>query len=718
MKNIHLKYRIEWTTESKLVLTMVILLYMALVAPVNAQTMAPHLTNQQADIGKAAFERYCTECHGQNLIGGQFGPALKGSNFVTRWGGKSVAELFFYTATRMPTLAPHSLTNETYLNLVAYILKSNGVRSGEEPLPADQQALAALVLPSASGGPGGGITSGVILPPPPHPRKNPLDGYTKITDGMLADVPAGDWLTWRRGSDAVGFSPLKQINWKNIKRLHTVWTWTLPTGPNQVTPLIHDGVMFVDGFGDVVQALDAASGDLLWQYTRWLPDTVRDYWKRKHGIAVYGDSVFIATADSHMVALDARTGSVRWDSPVGDLDKGYGIVGGPLVAKGKVMIGTQGFAPGGNYIVAFDTETGQEAWRFYAIARPGEPGGNSWNGLPLEKRNGASIWLPGSYDPQTGLALFGPGQTYDTEPLRIPSTKPGVTNDALYTDSTVALDPDTGRLVWHYQHLRSDQWDLDWAMERQVLNLKVKGKRQRVVVTAGKQAIYDVLEADTGKYLFSIDLGLQNLVKSIDPVTGEKHIDPDLIPGPDKQVMVCPHAGGSKNWIPGSFNPDTAILYVPLTESCMDLIPIPKGEPPGLLSSGVQFSLRPPPGHDGRYGRLEAVNLQSRKSVWIKRQRAPFTSGALATAGGIVFAGDLDRYFSAYRARDGLHLWQVRLNDVPNTAPVSYMVDGVQYIAIVVGHGGPISVDRIPLVPEIHIPPDTGALVWVFALQD
>jgi len=692
-------------------------LYVSCIHTVNAQTMAPHFTNGQAEQGKAAYERECMQCHGLDLNGGQFGPALKGDNFRTRWGGKSAGALFIYTATRMPTLAPHSLSNETYLNLLAYILKSNGVRAGAEPLPADPQVLAVQLLPSAGSGPGGGVTGGVALPPPPHPRSNPLNTYTTITDAMLADIPRADWLTWRRDSEAVGFSPLTQITWKNIKRLRTSWTWTLPPGPNQVTPLVHDGVMFVDGFGDVVQALDAASGDLLWQYTRWLPDTVRVYYKRKHGIAIYGDSVFIATADSHLVALDAKTGSVKWDSVVGDLDKGYGIVGGPLVAKGKVMIGTTGFAPGGNYIIAFDAGTGKESWRFYTIARPGAPGGNSWNGLPLEKRNGGSIWLPGSFDTQSGLALFGVAQTYDTGPLRIPSTKPGISNDALYTDATVALDPDSGRLVWHYQHLRSDQWDLDWAMERQVLNLKIKGKPERVVVTSGKQAIYDVLEADTGKYVFSMDLGLQNLVTAIDPETGEKTIDPNLIPSPDKRVMVCPHAGGAKNWIPASFNPGTNVLYVPLTESCMDLIPIPKGEPQGLLSSGVQFSLRPPPGHDGRYGRLEAINLQARKTVWMHRQRAPFTSGALATAGDVVFAGDLDRYFSAYQARDGSQLWQVRLNDVPNTAPISYMVDGVQYIAIIVGHGGPISVDRIPLVPEIQIPPNPGAQVWVFSLQ-
>ena len=376
---------------------------------------------------------------------------------------------------------------------------------------------------------------------------------------MLTKVPDGEWLTWRRTYDAFGFSPLKKITKTNVGDLRVAWTWSLPNGPNESTPLVHDGVLFVHSYGDKVQALDAATGDLLWQYSRRLPTGVAPSVKR--GISIYGTRLYVPTSDAHVVALDVKTGKVVWDQAVADPKKGYRMTGGPLVARGKVMIGTTGRAEGGNYIAALDAETGKEAWRFYTIARPDEPGGNSWNGLPLEKRNGGSVWIPGSYDPVHNLAFFAPGNTYDTGPLRNLVNQPGVTNDALYLDSTLALDPDTGKLAWHFQHQTNGQWDLDWAFERQVMQLPVNGDLQSVVVTAGKQMIFDIVEAETGKYLSSIDLGLQNLVTSIDPKTGAKITDPNLLPGDGKTKMVCPHVSGGRGWMPTSYDPATKILY-------------------------------------------------------------------------------------------------------------------------------------------------------------
>ena len=467
--------------------------------------------------------------------------------------------------------------------------------------------------------------------------------------------------------------------------LRVAWTWSLPNGPNEATPLVHDGVMFVHSYGDKVQALDAATGDLLWQYTRRLPKDSPVSVKRNMSIA--GDRLFVPTSDTHIVALDVRTGKVFWDHTVGNYKEGYGMTGGPLVAKGKVMIGTTGRAPGGNYIVALDARTGEESWRFYAIARPGERGGNSWNGLPLEKRNGASVWVAGTYDPTLNLAFFGPAQTYDTGPLRNLVNRPGITNDGLYTDSTVAINPDTGKVVWYFQHQPNDQWDLDWAFERQVVKLTVDGVSRPFVVTGGKQGIFDTLDAESGKYAFSIDMGLQNIVTAIDPKTGAKTVNPRLIPGDGEVKMICPHAGGGRSWIPTSYSPDTKVLFVPYVEACMDLTPGAYAGRGGL-SSGVLWSVRPRPDSDGKYGRLEAINLETRKVVWIERQRAPRTTGALATAGGVVFAGALDRVFAAYDDANGRELWRARLNDVPSSAPISYLANGKQHVAMVVGNGG------------------------------
>ncbi len=313
------------------------------------------------------------------------------------------------------------------------------------------------------------------------------------------------------------------------------------------------------------------------------------------------------------------------------------------------------------------------------------------------------------------LALFGTGNTYDTAPLRDPVDQEGVTNDALYLDTTLALNPDTGELVWHFQHQANGQWDLDWAFERQVLELPVDGVTKRVVVTGGKQSIFDILEADTGTYVTSIDLGLQNVVTAIDPTTGEKIVDPTLVPGDGETKMICPHVGGGRGWLPTSYDAETKLLYIPITEACMDLVPVPEGER-GSLTTGVRWTVRPRPESDGNYGRLEVVNLETKETAWIERQRAPLTSGTLVTAGGLVFAGSLDRMFSAHDARTGTRLWQTRLNDVPNSSPVAYSVDGTDYIAMVVGAGGFQSLAYDVLVPEIQNPPDRNATVWVFSV--
>jgi alcohol dehydrogenase (cytochrome c) len=679
-----------------------------------AQSVAtPSFTDAQAAQGKAAYDRNCLSCHGANLDDGEFGPPLKGVEFRIRWGAKPIDGLFA-EMTRMPPAAPNSLGEDTYLQLLAFLARENGVIAGDRALSGEPAALRAMALPAAIGGPSGGLTVGVPIPPSPS-RPNPLDRLTPVTDLMLSAPADGEWLTWRRSFDAQGFSPLSQVTRENVGELRLAWSWALPNGPNEVTPLVHDGVMFVHAYGDKVQAIDAATGDLLWQYSHRLARDRAPSVKR--AIAIYGTRVYVPTSDAHIVALDAKTGKVAWDEPIADAKAGYGLTGGPLVANGKVMVGTTGRAPGGNFIVALDAETGKRAWRMNTIAQPGENGGNSWNGLPIEKRNGASVWVPGSYDRVLNLAFFGPAQTYDTGPLRNRSDEANVTNDGLYTDSTLAINVDNGRLVWFFQHQPNDQWDLDWAFERHILPLQVGGTTRPVVVTGGKQAIFDVMEADTGKYVFSMDLGLQNVVTAIDPRTGGKVIDEQLVPGDGETKFVCPHAGGAKSWLPSSYNPRTSVLYVSLVESCMDLTPVAPGGR-GSLSTGVRWSLRPRPNSDGLYGRIQAINLETRTSVWTTRQRAPMTTGTLATAGGVVFAGALDRTFAAYDETTGARLWQTRLGDVPSNAPISYTVNGRQYIAMVVGNGGAQAATFPALVPEIRNPPDRGASVWVFALPE
>jgi alcohol dehydrogenase (cytochrome c) len=676
-------------------------------------------TAQQADQGKAAYTQNCASCHGANLDDGQFAPALRGTPFMRQWGGKPADALYTYMATRMPPGGAGALGNPAYAAIVAYLAQSNGGQAGTTPLPTDSKTLVTLLLPGTAakggGGPGGGVSPYAILPKAPA-RANPLDKITPVTDANLQNPLAADWLTWRRTYDDLGFSPLTQINKSNVGELRVAWTWSLPNGPNEATPLVHDGVIFVHSYNDKVQALDAVTGDLLWQYSRTLPQGARA--SAKKAMALHDNRLFVGTSDLHMVALDVKTGAMIWDEPVFETkETGWQLTGGPLIAKGKVIVGTGGQHPGGNYIVALDLQTGKEAWRFHSIAQPGDPGGESWNGLAADKRSGASVWTPGSYDPALNLVFFGPGQTYDTGPLLHPVNQPGITNDGLYTDTTLAFNPDTGKLVWHFQHTPNDQWDLDWAFERQVIELRVNGVNRKLVLTAGKEAFYDALDAATGQYVFSFDMGLQNVIASVDPKTGAKTINPAIIPGDGETKTVCPHAGGAKSWIPGSFNPSTKILYVPMVESCMDLIPVGPGERGGL-SSGVRFTIRPRLDGDGNYGRFEAVNLETKKVVWTARQHAPQTSGALATSGGLAFAGSLDRFIRAYDDTTGKVLWQTRLNDVPSSCPISYSVNGKQYIAVVVGNGGAQAATWPVLVPDIQNPPGGAAAIWVFELPE
>jgi PQQ-dependent dehydrogenase (methanol/ethanol family) len=674
-------------------------------------------TEAQADRGRTAFQTSCASCHGPNLDDGSFGPPLKGIEFRSKWGSgarESLDSLFTATSTRMPPDRPGGLGDATYADLLAFIVQENGTTAGATELPSEATALQAMAAPAWPRAGGGGLAPGVTLPPPPQ-RSNPLDAIRSVTNEMLLNPPAGAWLQWRRTYDAYGFSPLKGISTSNVSQLGVTWSWALPNGPNEATPLVHDGVMFVHSFGDKVQALDAVTGDLLWQYNHRLAKGVGPSVKR--GIAILGTRLFVPTSDAHVVALDVRTGKVVWDRAIEDYAKGFRLTGGPLVAAGKVMIGTQGRAPGGNVIVGLDADTGAEAWRFHVIPQPGEPGDSTWNATPVEKRNGGSVWIPPSYDPVHDLAFFSPGNTYDTQPLRNLVQRPGVTNDGLYLDTTLALRPTDGRLAWHFQHQANGQWDLDWAFERQVMQLPVKGRLETVVLTAGKQMIYDLVEAETGKYISSFDLGkeigLQNIVTGIDPETGAKAVDERLVPGDGTTKTICPHVDGGRDWMPASYNPATRLLYIPIVEACMDLVPVPEGER-GNLSTGVRWTVRPKAGSDGKYGRLQAVNVETKKTVWVDRQRAPVTSGALATAGGVVFVGGLDRMFRAYDAATGAELWRKRLNDVPASVPIAYSVNGQDYIATVVGPGGSQSNAYVGLVPELQNPPDHGATLWVF----
>ncbi|MGH9739508.1 MAG: PQQ-binding-like beta-propeller repeat protein [Candidatus Acidiferrales bacterium] len=698
---------------------------------------APSFTAAQTARGKTAYANRCANCHGTNLDDGEFGPPLKGTAFRQKWGAQSPAALFMYMQQKMPPASPGQLSAQTYADIEAYILQANGVAPGANELTAAELA------GSAAGGqsqappagkpafqrdvfPSRGIHDAIYQAAMAR-RAAELQNLTPVTDAMLQHPPDADWLTWRRTYSSLGYSPLNQIKRSNVRALHLGWSRALPPSANEITPLVHDGVVFIES-GATIEALDGATGDLLWQYVRQLPDVLLNGSdSTMRGMAIYQDDLYAPTADGHVVALNIKTGKRVWDHEVvvpvegvyAHSNHDFRLDGAPIVARGKVMIGVSlGITNpvGGCFIVGLDAQTGHEDWRFHTIPRPGQPGGNSWNGAPVDQRFGASVWTSGSYDPKRNLVYFGTGNTYDVSTLLQPHAKKGESNDGLYTDSTVALDPDTGKLVWYYQHMNRDVWDLDWTFEQLLLTLPVNGKPADLLVTGGKMAIFDAVDRADGKYAFSKDLGMQNLVSSIDPQTGKKIIDPKLEPVANKTVYVCPNSNGARNWPATSYDPVTHILYVPLAEVCMDYTWVP-GTPAQTAAGGldIRFKLRTRPDSDGKMGRLDAVNLETKKIVWMIRQRAPIASAMLATAGGLVFSGAQNREFVARNAATGKVLWQAGLNATPSSYPISYAVGGKQYIAVVSGGGSPLDAGDTSLAPELANPPGSTTL-WIFAL--
>jgi len=679
-----------------------------LYTPALAQIPAGY-TVEQAAQGEIVYEEQCAVCHGYNLEGFEFVPSLSGNFFSRRWGDKPISDLAT-SLQRMPPTQPGGLSSPASSQLIAFLLQRNGAVAGATPLPLAMADLVGLTIPAQP-----------LVPTELNPRDpsydtngplvpvSRLNSMTPVTNAMLLNPPADDWLIWRRTHENLGHSPLAQINKNNVADLEAVWTWSLPSGANMMTPLVHDGVLFAYSNGDVVQAIDATNGDLLWSYQRELDNGTRA--SSKKGVAIFDDKIIVPTSDAHILALETKTGRLLWDHQIdtqGETD--FMIKSAPMVVNGKAIIGMTGqtAVAGGNFIIAIDLNSGEEAWRFYTIARPDEPGGNTWNNLSLEERTGGSVWNPGSYDPQLNLLYFGPAPTYDTNSLRVRSDAPGVTNDALYTNSTIALNADTGELVWYFQHMPNDQLDHDWAYERQIITLPVDGVMRKAIVTGGKEAIFEAVDAATGDYLFSIDLDMQNVIAEIDPRTGDKTLTQQAVPEPG-QVLdglslngICPDALGARNMQSSSYNPATGILYIPMQDTCINNL------------TERRWQKYPDASTDGLWGMVKAIDLETREVIWTKRQFAPPVSGNLTTDSGLLFSGSVDRYFRAVDQSDGSVLWQQRLDNSPSSYPITYRVDGKQYVAVATNSGSFLA-NNMERTAGVNNPP-TGATLWVFAL--
>ena len=539
--------------------------------------------------------------------------------------------------------------------------------------------------------------------------------FRPVTETMLRNPAPGDWLNWRRTDNAWGYSPLDQINRQNVTQLQLAWSWAMDdTGANEATPLVYDGIMYLPNPRGVIQALDAATGDLIWQYRPAAAKAAEGSDAGRgiqRNIAIFGDKIFATTGDAHIIAVDARTGKLAWDTKVANSELGYGYTSGPIVVRGKVIAGMSGctrYKEDVCFISAHDAATGKEVWRTSTIARPGEPGGDTWGDLPLTFRAGGDAWIPGSYDPETNLVYWATAQAKPW--ARVAR---GTDGDALYTNSTLALDPDTGKMKWYYQHLPGETQDMDEVFE----SILVDAGGRKSLFKMGKLGILWQLDRTNGQFIHATDLGYQTIVQ-VNAQTGKVTYLPGKIPQLGVELEMCPSTAGFKSWRAMSYNPQTRAFYIPMNLNCEKGTFGPVEKVVGKGGTGpVQRADYKHPESGGNLGEFLAMDSQTGKVLWRQRTPSPSNTAALSTAGGVVFGGDWDRHMYAYDAAAGKILWQTRLPTSAQGFPITYLAKGKQYVAMPTGLGGGSWSTLIPLelAPEIKRP-NSGNGIFVFAL--
>jgi len=686
-------------------------------AAAQSATRPGPFTGAQAEAGQAAYAQHCARCHESGEA-----PPLSGTGFLNVWGGRTTRELFSRVKDTMPVDNPGTLGNDAVVSIVAYLLKNNGATAGTTALtPGTDVALNTITPASpqvaqaragrrgqAAGGDqqdadsasGGGPLSadaelrrGVVRFRTGVTVEGTVPKYTPITEAMMLHPPASDWLMHYWNYAGWSHSPLKQINVQNVRNLQLRWVWSMDDGERQqITPLVHDGVMFLsNNVTNRVQALNAKTGDLIWENT--LGPRLTGQQNATRTMALYGDKLFYPATDANLYALDARTGKIAWKLKFSSY--GNDKVGGLMVADGKIIAGLgrcdERALADRCFIAAYDVNDGHQIWKFSTVAYSGEPGGDSWGTLTNDQRAGADAWIAGTYDPALKLTYWGTGQAK--------SGARGI-GDQLYSNATLALDVETGKLKWYHQPAPDENLDLDEVYEK----VLVDQGQQKTLLTTGKKGILWKLDRATGKFLDYVPAVFQNVFINIDRTTGRGTYRPDILTAkPGDTRPSCPSPAGGKNWPASSYVPEQDLIILPLDQIC--------------VASGSMAGNYEAPASDGFIARMSAYRARDLKPVWTFQQRAPFLTSAMTTAGGVGFVGDWDRTFRAFDVKTGKTLWTTRLGTTAQGYPTTFSVDGEQFVAVPTGYnGGSPEVRPVTMLAYERNRPSAGHAVYVFAL--